>query len=54
MESCPLRRKAAGIYEVLLWDGPAESRLGLVDDIVLGVCCRLLDQDEVLDDAFFR
>lgn len=34
-------------------DGPAESRLGLVDDIVLGVCCRLLDQEEI-DDAFFR
>lgn len=33
-------------------DGPAESSLGLVDDIVLGVCCRLLDQDEVVD-AFF-
>lgn len=35
-------------------DGPAESRLGLVDDTVLGVCCRLLDQAEVVDDAFFR
>lgn len=34
-------------------DGPGESRLGLVDDVVLGVCCRLLDQEEV-DDAFFR
>lgn len=34
-------------------DGPSESRLGLVDDIVLGVCCRLLDEDEVVDDGFF-
>ena len=35
-------------------DGPAESRLGLVGDLVLGVCCRLPDQEEVVDDAFFR
>lgn len=54
MGSCPLDERAAGIREVLLWDGPAESRLGLVDDIVLGVCFRQLDQGELLDDAFFR
>lgn len=29
---------------------PAESRLGLIDDIVLDAYCRLLDQDEVVDD----
>lgn len=35
-------------------DGPVESRLGLVVDIVLGVCCKLPGQEEVVDDAFFR
>lgn len=35
-------------------DGPAESRFGLVGSIVLGVCCRLADWEEVVGDAFFR
>lgn len=49
----PLRERAVGICEALPGDGPAESRLGLVGDTVLGVCCRLPDQEEVVDDAFF-
>lgn len=35
-------------------DGPAESRQGLVGDTVLGVCCRLPDEEEVVDDTFSR
>lgn len=35
-------------------DGQVESRLGLVGDIVLSVCCRLPDQEELVDNAFCR
>lgn len=51
----PHVREQQGYVELCLGmdDGPAESRLGLVGDVVLGVCCRLPDQEEVVGDVFF-
>jgi len=49
-------RERQGYVELCLGmgDGPAESSLGLEGDVVLGVCCRLPDQEEVVDGVFFR
>lgn len=44
MGSCPLDEKEQGYMKFYFGmdDGPAESRLGGVDDIVLGVCLTFL------------